>query len=69
MGSARVDHHTQEAKRPGTGIIRSLDAGAQLTIKDLMTLMIIVSDSTATDLIYDKVGGTEPVNRLMADWV
>jgi len=52
-------------KRPGTGIIRSLDAGASLTIKDLLTLMIIVSDNTATDLIFDKVGGTEPVNKLM----
>ncbi|HXG91092.1 MAG TPA: serine hydrolase [Blastocatellia bacterium] len=55
-------------KRPGTGIIRSLDAGASLTIKDLLTLMIIVSDNTATDLIYDKVGGPEAVNRLMQDY-
>src|SRR5579864_8289826 len=53
------------AKRPGTGVIRSLDAGASLTIKDLLTLMIIVSDNTATDLMYDKVGGAAPVNRLM----
>lgn len=59
---------TEQAKRPGTGVIRSLDPGAQLTIKDLLTLMVIVSDNTATDLIFDKVGGTEPVNRLMADW-
>jgi len=51
-------------KRPGTGIIRSLDAGAILTIKDLLTLMIIVSDNTATDLIFKKVGGIEPVNEL-----
>ena len=56
---------TDAAKRPGTGVIRSLDAGASLTIKDLLTLMIIVSDNTATDLMYDKVGGTAPVNRLM----
>src|SRR5581483_3533144 len=55
-------------KRPGTGVIRSLDAGATLTIKDLLTLMIIVSDNTATDLIYDKVGGPEAVNRLMQDY-
>src|ERR1700730_9479190 len=34
------------SKRPGTGVIRSLDAGASLTIKDLLTLMIIVSDNT-----------------------
>lgn len=59
---------TDAAKRPGTGIIRSLDAGVQLTIKDLLTLMVIVSDNTATDLMYDKVGGTEPVNRLMDAW-
>jgi beta-lactamase class A len=59
---------TEAAKRPGTGVIRSLDSGAVLTIKDLLTLMIIVSDNTATDLIYDKVGGIEPVNRLMAEW-
>jgi beta-lactamase class A len=58
----------ESAKRPGTGIIRSLDAGATLTIKDLLTLMIIVSDNTATDLIFDKVGGVEPVNRLMQNY-
>lgn len=51
-------------KRPGTGIIRSLDPGAILTVKDLLTLMIIVSDNTATDLLYGKVGGVEAVNRL-----
>ncbi len=55
-------------KRPGTGVIRSLDAGASLTIKDLLTLMIIVSDNTATDLLFNKVGGTEPVNKLMQDY-
>ncbi len=52
-------------KRPGTGVIRSLDAGASLTIKDLITLMIIVSDNSATDMLFEKVGGTEPVNVLM----
>src|SRR5690242_15714297 len=56
------------AKRPGTGIIRSLDPGVQLTVKDLITLMIIVSDNTATDLMYEKVGGPEAVNQLMDAW-
>jgi len=59
---------TDAAKQPGTGIIRSLDPGVALTVKDLITLMIIVSDNTATDLMFDKVGGTEPVNRLMEEW-
>lgn len=55
-------------KRPGTGIIRSLDPGAVLTIKDLLTLMIIVSDNTATDLMFVKVGGPEAVNALMKQY-
>jgi len=55
-------------KRPGTGVIRLLDAGASLTIKDLITLMIIVSDNTATDLLYEKVGGPEPVNKMMQSY-
>lgn len=59
---------TDAAKRPGTGVIRSLDSGVQLTIKDLLTLMIIVSDNTATDLMYDKVGGPAAVNQLMDSW-
>jgi beta-lactamase class A len=59
---------TEAVKRPGTGVIRSLDAGDDLTIKDLLTLMIIVSDNTATDLLYEKVGGPEAVNRLMREW-
>lgn len=55
-------------RRPGTGVIRSLDAGASLTIKDLITLMIIVSDNSATDILFEKVGGTEPVNKLMQSY-
>lgn len=55
-------------KRPGTGILRSLDIGAPLTIKDLITLMIIVSDNSATDMLFRKVGGVEPVNELMKSY-
>ena len=57
-----------EDKRPGTGIIKSLEAGADLSIKDLITLMIIVSDNSATDLMFTKVGGVESINRLMSEY-
>ena len=57
-----------EDMRPGTGVLRSLDAGDDITIKDLITLMIIVSDNTATDALFEKVGGVDPVNRLMAEY-
>lgn len=59
---------TDAMKRPGTGVIRSLDAGAVLTIKDMLTLMTIVSDNTATDVMFDKVGGPKAVNTLMESW-
>jgi beta-lactamase class A len=55
-------------KRPGTGVMRSLDANASLTIRDVITLMIIVSDNTATDMLFEKVGGIDPVNKLMLSY-
>ncbi len=57
---------TKDDILPGTGILRSLDPGAVVTIKDLLTLMIIVSDNTATDVLYRMVGGPEAVNKRMA---
>jgi beta-lactamase class A len=64
------DRYTLKAsdKRPGTGVMRSLDDGVALSIKDLLTLMIIVSDNSATDAIFEKVGGTGPVNALMQSY-
>jgi len=50
---------------PGTGILKSLDPGAVVSVKDLITLMIIVSDNTATDVLYRMVGGPEAVTRRM----
>jgi beta-lactamase class A len=51
--------------QPGTGIIQRLDPGAVLTVKDLITLMIIVSDNTATEVLYRMVGGPDAVNKRM----
>lgn len=41
---------------PGSGVVQDLDAGAQLTIRDIATLMMIVSDNAATDIIFDLLG-------------
>ena len=51
--------------QPGTGTIQRLDAGAVMTIKDLITMMIIVSDNTATEVLFRMVGGPEAVNARM----
>jgi beta-lactamase class A len=51
--------------QPGTGTIQRLDPGAVMTVKDLLTLMIIVSDNTATEVLYRMVGGPAAVNARM----
>lgn len=40
----------------GSGVVRSFDFGMQLRVKDAATLMIIVSDNNATNMIIDYVG-------------
>lgn len=43
-------------QRPGSGVLQFLSTPHQLTINDAATLMIILSDNTATNFIIDKVG-------------
>src|SRR2546429_6769421 len=46
---------TGEMKAPGSGVLKELSAGTPLTVRDLATLMIIVSDNTATDILLGLV--------------
>ena len=46
---------------------RDLGAGRQPTIHDLLTLMIIVSDNTATNMLVNAVGGPARINKSMTD--
>lgn len=55
----------QADSQPGTGTIQRLDPGAVMTIKDLITMMIIVSDNTATEVLFRMVGGPDRVNARM----
>jgi len=43
-------------ERLPSGVLYALSPGLNPTIKDLLTLMIIISDNEATDLLGDKVG-------------
>ncbi|QRG66618.1 serine hydrolase [Brevibacillus choshinensis] len=66
-GKLRLDQRVPlvwDERVPGSGILQELDAGAALTVKDLATLMTIVSDNYATDLILNLVG-LENVNAHM----
>lgn len=48
----------------GSGVIRTLHRPLQLTLKDLATLMIIISDNSATNELIDVVG-IDAVNSTM----
>ncbi|OFX28413.1 MAG: hypothetical protein A2Z07_12730 [Armatimonadetes bacterium RBG_16_67_12] len=41
---------------PGSGILKDLTPGLALPIRDLATLMIVISDNTATNMLIDLVG-------------
>jgi len=55
----------EKDSQPGTGTIQRLDPGAVMTVKDLITMMIIVSDNSATEVLYRMVGGPDAVNARM----
>lgn len=56
---------TDQDKVAGSGVLTELSGGDLLPIRDLMHLMIVVSDNTATNLILDRIGGNA-VNERMA---
>jgi beta-lactamase class A len=51
----------------GSGILRDFQPGLQPTLRDLATMMIVVSDNSATNLLLDRVGGPERVNATMRE--
>ena len=63
---ARVTMKAEE-RVGGSGVLKLFDGGLQPTVRDVATMMIAVSDNTATNMVIDLVGGTEPVNAAMAE--
>jgi len=55
---------TRRDKVPGSGILKELSEGLRLPMVDLVRLMMILSDNTATDLVATRVG-LENVNRAL----
>ena len=53
--SERVTYR-EDARVAGSGVLQYLDDGLQPTLRDLAVLMMSVSDNTATDLLFDRVG-------------
>lgn len=54
---------------PGSGTISSLfdDPGVALSLRNLLELMLLISDNSATDLTLRAAGGPDAVNARMAE--
>jgi beta-lactamase class A len=60
-GRLDLEHEVElrDADRvPGTGVLKVLEASRTYPLRDLATLMIVVSDNVATNLVLDQVGLT-----------
>src|SRR5688572_25451835 len=53
--------------RYGTGVLQYHEPGMSLTVRDLITEMIITSDNTATGIVMAKLGGRDRINRWLSD--
>jgi beta-lactamase class A len=58
---------TAAGKVGGSGILKDLAPGLHLPVSDLITLMMTLSDNTATNLLIQRVG-TENVDRRLASY-
>jgi beta-lactamase class A len=57
----------QEKKVLPSGVLVELDPGLQPTLHDLLMLMIIQSDNTATDMVLEQIG-IKSVERRLQRW-
>lgn len=57
-------HIKEEDKLPSCGALSYMHTGLEVTIEDLYTLMIILSDNTATNLLIRRFG-METINQRM----
>lgn len=47
---------TEAVRVGGAGILQELRPGIALTVQELVTLMIVISDNTATNLLLNRIG-------------
>ncbi len=53
---------------PGSGVLTELfdDPGVSLSVRNLLELMLLISDNSATDVLLREVGGSDAVNARLA---
>lgn len=73
----QIDNHVLELDMPltlhtgdfvsGSGVLQHLTPGTVLSLKDVLTLMVIVSDNVATNMVLRLIG-LSTVNTTMKRW-
>ncbi len=58
----------KEQSAGGSGVLQSQPIGTEIPALEAATLMITVSDNTATNLIVDRLGGMDTLNRTFQRW-
>jgi beta-lactamase class A len=67
-GKAHFDDKIMVTKAdqvPGSGVLLFFDTPLSLTLKDVLTMMVVMSDNSATNLVMDHLG-IENINRRIA---
>ena len=70
-GTLRLDSMVElsldDANHPGSGTISRLldDPGVSLSVLNLLELMMLISDNSATDLCIELAGGPSAINQMM----
>jgi beta-lactamase class A len=68
LGDFKLDQHVPilaEQQVGGSGVLKELSAGLSMTLRDVATLMIVLSDNTATNVLIDLLG-LEGINSAIA---
>jgi beta-lactamase class A len=50
----------------GSGVLQYVQEGIRPTVRDLVTMMIVTSDNTATETLLTRIGGVAAVNAWLA---
>lgn len=58
----------QKAKTSGSGMLQYRPLGTKLSALETATLMIIISDNTATNMLVNRLGGMESLNARFREW-
>ena len=59
---------TKELITGGSGYLQWRPVDSTVTVKEAAELMIIISDNTATNLLIDRLGGLEKLNKQYSNW-